>query len=381
MNSRERVLTTLDHREPDRVPVDLGGSVVTSIALSTCGELRGHLGLPERRLRVMEMTQQIALVDDDLLDALGADVVPVLAGTTPEEQTIVVQEADGALAFKDDFGATLRKPAGSYYYDWQEFPLKEASIDALMAMAWPDAGSPAHYAGLRERTLRLREHTERALFGMAPGGHDLLNQLFRVRGMEAGMMDLLLNLDFVEAFLDRLTGTIIRTQESFLNEVGDLIDVHFTADDLAGQMNPLISPKLYRKLIKPRWARIIEAIKAKTKAKIFYHSCGAVGPFIPDLIEIGVDILNPVQTSAAGMDLLGLKRQYGDHLTFWGGGCDTQKILPFGTPQEVREDVRRRVQVLAPGGGFVFNPIHNIQPQVPPENIAAMFQAAREATF
>ena len=159
-------------------------------------------------------------------------------------------------------------------------------------------------------------------------------------------------------------------------EVGDLIDIHFTADDLTGQTKPLISPTVYRRLIKPRWARIIEAIKRKTRAKIFYHGCGAMGPFLPDLIEIGVDILNPVQVSAAGMDSAELKRRYGRHLSFWGGGCDTQRVLPAGDPEQVREEVRRRIRDLAPGGGFVFNPVHNIQPHVPPANVVALFQAA-----
>jgi uroporphyrinogen decarboxylase len=160
--------------------------------------------------------------------------------------------------------------------------------------------------------------------------------------------------------------------------VGDLIDVHFAADDLSGQDRPLISPKLYRRLIKPRQARILQTIKARTKARIFYHSCGAIDEFIPDLIEIGVDIINPVQVSARGMDSAYLKKKYGRNLSFWGGGCDTQKVLSFGSPHDVAAEVRRRIADLAPGGGFVFNPVHNIQPHVPPENVVALFETARE---
>jgi uroporphyrinogen decarboxylase len=192
------------------------------------------------------------------------------------------------------------------------------------------------------------------------------------------MVDLLLNEEFAEAFLERMTQTIVRAQELFLDQVGDLLDVHFAADDLSGQNGPLISPKIYRRTVKPRWARIISLIKSKTRAKVFYHTCGAVDEFIPDLIEMGVDILNPVQVSAPGMDSAGLKRKYGKNLCFWGGGCDTQRVLPFGTPVEVREEVKRRMQDLAPGGGFVFNAVHNIQPGVAPENVMAMFDAARE---
>jgi uroporphyrinogen decarboxylase len=213
---------------------------------------------------------------------------------------------------------------------------------------------------------------------MAPCGHDLFNQLFRVRGMENGLMDLVTEREFAEAFLDRLCDTICTSQALFLTEVGDLIDVHFAADDLAGQNRPLVSPALWRSLIKPRQARIMATIKAHTKAPIFYHTCGAVTDFLDDLIDIGVDILNPVQVSAKGMDSAGLKKRYGNRLAFWGGGCDTQRILPFGTPEEVRAEVRRRIADLAPGGGFVFNPVHNIQANVPPENIIAMFDEAKK---
>lgn len=378
MKSRERVLTALDHREPDRVPADLGGTVVSSIAISTYAALRGHLGLPSQPIRILETVQQIAVVDEDVLDVFGVDVIPVFANPGSRYQPRFVAEGGRGESFQDEFGATLRRPPGGFYYDWQEFPLREPSLEAMQKMPWPDPADPARYRGLRERVRQLRAATDRALFGMAPCGHDLFNQLLRVRGMEEGFMDLVANPDFAEAFLERLTRTICKAQESFLDEVGDLIDVHFTADDLAGQNGPLISPAVYRKLIKPRWARIIQTIKARTKAKILYHSCGAIGAFLPDLIEIGVDIINPVQVSAAGMDTAELKKKYGKHLAFWGGGCDTQRVLNMAGPDQVRAEVRRRIRDLAPGGGFVFNPVHNIQPLIEPANIAAMFRAAQE---
>jgi uroporphyrinogen decarboxylase len=376
MNSRERVQTALSHQEPDRVPIDLGGSVVTSIAKATYSALRTHLGLPERSVREMETVQQIAFVDEDVLDAFGVDVIPVFANPSSSYDAAFVDEPGGSVAFKDEFGATLRKPAGGYYFDWQEFPLAEPSISALASMSWPDSADPARYAGLRDRVRRLRETTDKALFGMAPCGHDLFNQLLRVRGMENGLMDLIAEPDFAEAFLDRLTDTICTAQRLFLGEVGDLIDVHFAADDLTGQRGPLISPSLYRRVVKPRQARIMETIQAHTRAPIFYHSCGATSQFIPDLIEVGVEILNPVQVSAVGMDTAALKRAYGKRLSFWGGGCDTQSVLPDGTADQVRAEVRRRIADLAPGGGFVFNPVHNIQPLVPPANVVALYEAA-----
>jgi uroporphyrinogen decarboxylase len=377
MNSRERVILALNHQEPDRVPLDLGGTVVTSIAIPTYAALRERLGLPSKEVQILETVQQIAWVDEDVIDILGLDVIPVFANPPVLNEAVFIQEKDGGMAFKDDFGATLRKPPSSFYYDWQVFPLKRPSISDMEKMPWPDPDDAGRYRGLRSRVQNLRANSDKALFGMAPCGHDLFNQLLRVRGMEEGLMDLVENQDFVEVFLERLTQTICRAQEHFLTEVGDLIDVHFAADDLAGQAGPLISPRLYRRLIKPRQARIIQTIKAKTKAKIFYHSCGAIDEFIPDLIEIGVDIINPVQVSAAGMDSARLKKKYGKNLSFWGGGCDTQKILNTGSPEDVRKEVQRRINDFAPGGGFVFNPVHNIQPLVPVENILAMFETAR----
>lgn len=376
MTSRERVLTALEHKEPDKVPIDLGGTVVSSIAISTYGKLRDYLGLPQKNIRVMEVVQQIAFVDEDVRKEFKVDVIPIFANPPSTYIPVYVDEGEKGIAFKDEFGATLRKPKGGFYFDWQEFPLLEPSLELLEKMPWPDPLDPARYEGLREYTKKLRETTEYALFGMAPCGHDLLNQLFRVRGMENGLIDLIQNVDFAEAFLDRMTETIIKAQTAFLNEVGDLIDVHFTADDLAGQNGPLISPRIFRRMIKPRWAKIISIIKSKTKAKVFFHSDGAIEEFIPDLIEIGVEILNPVQVSAKGMELSKLKKKYGKNITFWGGGCDTQSTLPYGTPSQVREEVRRHIQILAPGGGFVFSAVHNIQPYVPVENIIEMFTAA-----
>jgi uroporphyrinogen decarboxylase len=358
------------------VPIDLGGSVVTSIAISTYEAMREHLGLPKKKIEILETTQQIAVVHDDVLDLFGVDVIPVFANPPAGYQAVFVDEGDGCTSFKDEFGATLRKPKSSYYYDWREFPLSEPSLSALAKMPWPDPADPARFRGLRERVLELRAGTDRALFGMAPCGHDLFNQLLRVRGMAEGLMDLLANPEFAEAFLDRLTETIITAQQLYLDEVGDLIDVHLTADDLTGQHGPLISPAVYRRMIKPHWAKIIQAIKSRTKAKIFYHTCGATGVFLPDLIEIGVDIINPVQVSADGMDTAELKKKYGKNLAYWGGGCDTQSVLNRGTPAEVRAEVRRRIRDLAPGGGFVFNPVHNIQPHVPPANVVELFRAA-----
>ena len=379
MNSRERVITALNHEEPDRVPIDLGGTVISTIAISTYAALRRRLGLVEQPIQTLELVQQVARVDEDMMDRLGVDVAPVFANDPDAPGSGIITAPDGTESFQDDFGATLKKFAGCHYFDWQEFPLPEPSLEALEKMPWPDPADPGRYRGLRDRVKSLRDGTNRALVGMAPCGHDLFNQLFRVRGMENGLMDLLTEEEFVCAFLDRLCDTICTAQTLFLTEVGDLIDVQFAADDLAGQTGPLVAPDLWRRLIKPRQARILATIKAHTRAPVLYHTCGAVTEFLDDLIEIGVDILNPVQVSATGMDTAQLKKRFGKRLSFWGGGCDTQNVLNRGTPEQVRAEVRRRIRDLAPGGGFVFNPVHNIQAGVPVENMIAMFDTAREA--
>jgi uroporphyrinogen decarboxylase len=379
MTSRERVLTALDHQQPDRVPIDLGGSVVTGIAISTYGELRKHLGLPETDIQTLEFVQQVARVDEDVMERFGIDVEPILACGSPTPANLK-NDADGTRSFVDSFGATLKQPPGCHYFDWQEFSLEEPSVEALARMPWPDPTDPSLYEGLRESVQRRREESGRAFFGMAPCGHDLFNQIFRVRGMENGLMDMVAEPEFAEAFFERLCETICTAQRLFLTEVGDLIDVQFAADDLSGQTGPLVNPALWREMIKPRQARILETIRAHTKAKIFYHTCGAAVPFLDDLVEIGVEIINPVQVTADGMDTAALKERYGKRLSFWGGGCDTQQVLPYGSEAEVRAEVRRRISDLAPGGGFVFNPVHNVQPLVPPANVVAMFDTARESS-
>jgi uroporphyrinogen decarboxylase len=199
----------LNHEEPDRLPIDLGGSVVSSIAISTYAALRLHLKLSKAPIRSLETVQQIAVVDDDVLEQFGVDVIPVFANSPACYAPQFVDEADGSSSFKDEFGATLRRFKSGFYYDWQEFPLPEPSIELLRKMPWPDPADPARYRGLRERVLQLRAATDRALFGMAPCGHDVFNQLLRVRGMENGLMDLVAEPEFAEAFLDRLTDTII----------------------------------------------------------------------------------------------------------------------------------------------------------------------------
>jgi uroporphyrinogen decarboxylase len=191
-------------------------------------------------------------------------------------------------------------------------------------------------------------------------------------------MDLLADRKLAEALMDRLTEAHIRRFRRYADTIGKYVQVIHVEDDLGMEDRPLLSPALYREAVRPYHARLYSYIKSHCDAYLMLHTDGAVRPLIPDFIEMGVDILNPVQVSAAGMDPQQLKREFGDDIVFWGGGCDTQAVLPFGTPEDVREEVKRRIDHLAPGGGFVFTQIHNVQPHVPPENVVAMFEAARE---
>lgn len=378
LTSRERVLTALDHHQPDRVPIDVGSTKVSGICSGAYRGLIASLGLPARDVHIWDLVQQLAAIDSDVLQALGGDCIPITTHD-PEPPTVQV-DADGGEWYRDAWGALVRKPAGGFYFDLVEPPLREPTREALAALSWPDPDDPRRYAGLRDLARRLRETTPYALVGLADFGSDILGTFQHNRGYTESLLDLAANPDFAEAYFDRVTDIAVRSWTNFLAEVGDLVDVVTTFDDLGMQDRPLMSLKMYRRLLKDRHARIFQTIRAHTRAHIFFHTDGAVLDFIPDLIEIGVQVLNPVQVSSRGMDdTAELKRRFGRDLTFWGAGCDSQAVLPRGTPEDVRREAERRIRDLAPGGGFVFAPVHNIQDDVPPENVLAMFRTAREA--
>jgi uroporphyrinogen decarboxylase len=379
MLARERVLTALNHEEPDRVPIDLGSTPVTGICRDAYADLLACLRLPARPIRIADMLQQLATVDEDVLQALHVDFRPLTTNPPAHYQPQLRDEGDHE-SYYDQWGARLSRPkVGGHYFDYVEHPIQESSLKALERYSWPDPDDPSRYEGLRDRARALHEGTPYALVGSCDLGADILARPQWIRGYAASMLDLIAHPDFAEAFLQRLTEIAVRAWNHFLDEVGEFLDVAAFYDDLGMQDRPLVSPAMYRRLVKPLHARIIDTIKARTKAKVFMHSCGAISEFIPDMIEIGVDILNPIQVSAVGMgDTAELKRRYGRHLTFWGGACDSQRVLPFGTLAEVQAETRRRIADLAPGGGFVFAPIHNIQPDVSSERTLALYRAALE---
>lgn len=269
-------------------------------------------------------------------------------------------------------------PKDGYYFDYKEFPMKESSWEAFKKMKWPDPTDPAIVRGLKEKAKYLYNNTKYAIFGTSLFGGGIFEHPARFHGMPEFLMLCAADPALADAMMEKMTELYLESTERFLNEVGEYIQVFIYWDDIASQDGPLINPTFYRQYIKPKHRRLCDLIKRKTKAKIFLHCCGDCYEFIGDIIETGFDILNPVQVSTKGLgNTAGLKREFGDDITFWGG-VDTQKILPFGSVEEVKEETKRRIDDLAPGGGFVFSAVHNIQNLTPPENIVAMFETAKE---
>ncbi len=378
ITSRERVLLALAHREADRVPRDLGATRVTSIHADAYRRLRPALGLPEREPVIVDFSQRLAAVENDVVEALGIDVKGV-APRPPSGWQRVLEDDGRYLSFRDEWGVVRSMPKdGGLYYDATRAPLAGAIGEAdIRAFAWPDADDDARYAGMAHEARAIADGERRAVYvGSICAG--LTEVFFRLRGYEDGYADLKAAPDRARAIMERILEIKLAYWDRALREIGPHVDVVGEADDLGGQRSTLFSPATYRAIVKPLHAQLFEFVRARTRARIFLHSCGAIRPLIPDLIEIGVDILNPVQVSATGMASDSLKRDFGRDLVFWGGGVDSQGVLGSGTPWEVKADVRRRIADLKPGGGFVFAAVHDIQPNVPPENILAMWEALEE---
>ena len=380
MTPRERLLAALDHREPDRIPFDMGSTQVTGIHVVAYRRLRAHLGLPPVAPRICDVVQGLALPDDDVVGRLGIDVRGLFP-LNSHNWKIETLDAGEYWGFVDEWGMTQHQPkAEGLYFSVVKSPLDrpDLGVDDVAAHAWPDTGDPARIEGLRAQAQAYRDQGHAVMIKGVLAGIFEMSQ--RVRGMENVMLDLAGNEALACAVLDRMVESKVRFWEMALPRLGDLVDVVSEADDYGTQTSQLISPRMFRRIFKPRLATVFGRIHdLAPHAKLFFHSDGNVRPILPDLIEIGIDILNPIHITATGMEPAALKRDFGKDVCFWGGGVETQRVLPFGTPQEVRDNVRRNIDALAPGGGYVFNTIHNIQPDVPPENVVAMIEALREA--
>jgi len=412
MTRRERVLAAIDHREPDRLPVDLGAMRSTGITAVAYGKLKRHLGLAAGSVDVYDAVQQLAQPEPEILDYWGADVVDLgrafLTGdgdwkpfTLPDGQAARVPahipiEPDGQggwIARAADGRPIGAMPAGVFTLSQTHFPLRDWDGDpavlerlpelmgrvtwsALSCPPYHEPLTPAHLAEIQRRARRLRESTDYAV--MIAFGGNLLEWGQYLCSMEQFLVDLVESPAKAGALLDKLTEMHLANLDRILPAVDGLVDIIQMGDDFGAQASLEISPRLYRQVFKPRQKLLYDKIRRESGLRIFLHSCGAIADILPDLVEIGVEIINPVQTSAKGMDPARLKRDFGRDLCFWGGGCDTQRVLPEGTPGEIRDHVRSRIETLAPGGGFVFTQVHNIMPHVPPESIAAMGGAVRD---
>jgi uroporphyrinogen decarboxylase len=368
MNSRERVLTALNHKEPDRVPIDLGGFVST-IEAAAYEDLKKYLGIKKE---TMITVRAHTAVDEEILEMFKVDTRYIRP--FPTQKWEEVNKHDSII---DEWGTKWYRPESSYYFDPVGHPLANYTYDDLKNYHYPDLWNKSYENELLKRAEDLYKNTEYFLIA-DPLNEGIFERAWMLRGFENFMMDLLVNKDFINKLLDIIVEQRKDFYGKFLDVVGPYVDMILVADDLAGQDGPLISLNLYRELIKPRHKELNLFIKSKANVKLLHHCCGAVHDFIDDLIEVGVDIINPVQFTAKKMDSKELKKDFGEKICFWGGGCDTQKVLPFGTPEEVRKEVKKRVDDFKPGGGFVFTQIHEIQPETPPENIIAMYEAIKE---
>jgi uroporphyrinogen decarboxylase len=407
MTSRERVLAALNHRQPDRVPIDLSGHRSSGIAAIAYARLRKHLRLPEKPPRIYDPVQQLAIVDRDVLDLFGADTLELGRGFALEHDVWVdwvlpdgtpcqmlawakPERGDGAWLMRSPSGNVLgRMPDGALYFEQSYFPFAQEggpatipeAIDECMwtarrAPPGPLADGPEGLRRLAEGARALRASTDRAIIGLFGGNLFELGQfLYRNDNF---LMLLAAEPAQAHHFLDQVVEIHLASLERFLGAVGEYIDVINFGDDLGMQTGPFMSRKMYREFFQPRHSILWNRAKQLANVKVMLHCCGGIRELIPDLIEAGLDAVNPVQTSCRGMDPAGLKADFGQDLVFWGGGCDTQTALASDKPEALKEHVRERVRIMAPGGGFVFQQVHNIMANVPPENIVAMYEAARE---
>ncbi len=370
MTHRERVLTALRHEQPDRVPLELGSTIDSSIVMAAYERLKAHLGVTAPNVIINQM-MQTAKVDEPVLQALDIDVRAVLPG--PPDRGGDVFFPDGS--YRDEWGVVRVRSAGGIYYDQLQFPLAgDISLQDILNYPWPDPTDEGRVRGLKEQARHITQELGCAAVLNLPSA--FVHQSQYLRGFADWYMDLAANHKLAEALFDAILEVRLAICEKQLREVGQEVDVLLGSDDLGLQNGLMMSPETYRKLIKPRHKRYFDLMHQLSPAKVLFHTCGSVVDIIDDLIEIGVDILNPVQVTAKGMDPARLKARYGDRLSFWGA-IDTQHVLPHGSVEDVKREVELRIEQLGRGGGYVLGAVHNIQPDVPVENILAMFEHAR----
>ncbi len=410
MTSRERVLAAISHSEPDRVPIDMGATPSSGISAIAYGRLTRHLGLTGAKTRVYDVVQQLAQPGEEVLDRFRIDAVDLgRTFNTRAENWRQVTLFDGSTAEYPRWFQPLPTAEGGWravdaagtelaiqlknmnFFDqtcfpWlEDYPAEMSGLGAAMgkvhwaALAhspWDHAAEADFWQQLRANAIALRAQSERAI--MVVVGCNLFEWGTFLRRMDNFLMDLIAEPENVERMLDGLMEIHLRTLEKVCAAVGDVADICRFGDDLGTDTGPFMAPATYRALFKSRHAQLCAYVHKHSNMKTFLHSCGSIHALLPDLIEVGFDVINPVQTACRDMEAARLKKDFGKDITFWGGGADTRAILNHGTPGKVREDVLGRLKIFAPGGGFVFNTIHNILPDVPAQNIVAMFDAIEE---
>ena len=368
MSHRQRVLAAVDHQETDRTPIDFGGTLATTIVPSTYEKLKHHLG-ETHPTTIGWKRQQLVFPAESILKHFDVDTRPLKLG-----------DYDGGKArmlsthqMIDHWGTTWSKEVGGHYLNVDgPFYKTEADPALIEAYDWPDPDNPGLYRGLKTQAEDLHNCTDYAV--ILDLGIGIVTRAQFVRGFMEFLIDMTLQPEFAKALLSKLGQIWIRIARNALQEVGHLVDVVFWGDDYGMQQAPMFRPQHFTDLVKPVNQRMVTTVKELSDARVLLHSCGSVAPMISDMIDTGIDALNPVQVSADNMDPVKLKADFGDRLAFWGG-IDTQDVLPFRTPSEVGEYVHFIIKTLGEGGGYVLSTVHNIQAQVPPENIVAMFEA------
>ena len=411
MNSRERVLAAIAHKQPDQVPVDLGSTPSSGISAIAYSNLLKAIGRTDLPVQIYDVVQQLAQLDMSIIDRFGVDVLDIGRAFNTEEkdwhETILangdkafypihfnpVKQADGSYHCYDEDGKRLLAlmPQGATFFDQSYFPYINGfpenydTLDEEMGrVLWSryvrsprdHTQDPDFWKTLREKTLQLRASTDKAL--MIVCGCNLFEWGTFLRRMDNFLMDLLCEPDQVARMLDQLLERHLATLAKVCDSVGDIVDIIRFGDDLGMTSGPFMDVDTYRSLFKPRHKQLCDYVKTHSQMHTFIHSCGSISSLMPDLIEAGIEIFNPVQTNARQMEPEFLKKEFGQDCTFWGGGVETVGTLNNGTSEQVREQVLERLEIMSAGGGFVFNTVHNILPDVPPQNILAMFDAVKE---
>jgi uroporphyrinogen decarboxylase len=367
MTHRERVLAALSHQEPDTVPIDLASTIDSSIVVEGYERLKSHLGIQAENVLTNRM-MRVVDVDEPVLQALDVDTRGVFPGGPPD----VILDGD---RYRDEWGVERVRPPGSFYYDERTFPLAgEITVTDVARYPWPDPHDPIRKQGLKERVQEIHRAGYAAVLNMPSA---LVHKTQYLRGFEDWFMDFARDQRLLAVLFDAVLEVSLAMCEELLAEVGSEVDVLLSADDLGIQRGLMVSPDGYRALIKPRHATYFRLLHDRSPAKVLFHTCGSVVDILDDLVDIGVDVLHPVQVSARGMDPAQLKKRWGDRLAFWGA-IDTQRVLCQGSVEDVQAEVARRIEELGPGGGYVLGAVHNIQPDVPVENVLAMYRYARE---